>query len=112
MPVTTMLAIRNGNAPLKIVPMGTSLATAFTVKILSPIGGVMAPICISMHTNMPNQIISTPEAIRNGWYKGRVKTIMLTESITIPRGMYEQKNEQDDDGWRLEVTEDLGQTIG
>jgi hypothetical protein len=80
-----IIQITKGIMPLKIVSMGTSLATLLTAKTMMPIGGVICPISIKMTDITPNQIGSKFKANTVGNNAGRVSNMIGMTLSTHPR---------------------------
>ena len=69
---------------LKMVPRGISGAKALTTYILTPTGGVIAPIVVTMVRMIEYQIGSKSRAIPNGKKIGIVNTRNPRESMKQP----------------------------
>ena len=80
----TMQANRKKLTLLKIVPMAISGANALTTYILTPTGGVIAPIVVTMVKIIAYHTGSKPRAIPNGKKIGIVSTRNPRASITQP----------------------------
>jgi hypothetical protein len=76
---------RKGATPLKIVSTGVSFATPATVKMLSPMGGVISPASIIRTAITPNHIGLKPRARITGKITGMVNTIIDMASKKHPR---------------------------
>lgn len=83
--IITAIPMTNGNIPLNILAMGTSLAIPAMTKTLTPTGGVICPISIIITMITPNQIGLKPKATTVGYIMGRVIMTMGIIFITIPR---------------------------
>ena len=69
---------------LKMVPRGISGASALTTYILTPTGGVIAPIVVIIVSIIEYHIGSKPRAIPNGKKIGMVSTKNPRASIKQP----------------------------
>ncbi len=69
-----MQAIRKKQALLKIVARSISGASALTTNILTPTGGVIAPMVVTIVMMMANQTGSKPRAFHNEKKIGMVST--------------------------------------
>ena len=80
----TIQAMRKKLTLLKIVLSSMSGAKAFTTYILTPTGGVIAPMVVTMVKMMAYHMGSNPRAIPKGKKIGIVNTRNPRESIKQP----------------------------
>ena len=82
--IQTMQANRKKLTPLKIVLSSISGAKALTTYILTPTGGVMAPIVVTIVRMIAYHMGSKPKAIPSGKKIGMVRTKNPKESTKHP----------------------------